>query len=153
MYIKLVKFINTLFMISACLVISACHFNSSYNNREVDKQDGEKVVSQFYELLKNKYYQKTYIYFDKRFFEVTDTQKLNKIYDISFEKLGDIESYSIERWETEAIVGTDPKINYQFLCNVKRTNYASKETITLLKEKGEIRIIGYHINSDGLFKK
>uniref|UniRef100_A0A0N4ZEB5 DM10 domain-containing protein n=1 Tax=Parastrongyloides trichosuri TaxID=131310 RepID=A0A0N4ZEB5_PARTI len=80
------------------------------------------------------------MFFDKRFFEVTDTQKLNEIYDISFEKLGDVESYDIEKWETQAIVGTDPKTNYVFILNVKRSNYASKETVMLLKEKDEVKI-------------
>lgn len=141
------------FVITICLFVSSCRFNSSYNNRESDKQDGEKVIVEFYELLKNKDYKQTYTFFDKRFFEVTDTQKLNEIYDISFEKLGDVESYDIEKWETQAIVGTDPKTNYVFLLNVRRSDFASKETITLLKEKGEIKIISYHVNSDGLFRK
>lgn len=141
------------FVITICLFVSSCRFNSTYNNRETDKQNGERVVTAFYELQKSKNYEETYRLFDKRFFEVTDTQKLNEIYDISFEKLGDVESYDIEKWETEAIVGTDPITNYVFLLNVKRSNYASKETVTLIKEKDEIKIISYHVNSDGLFKK
>jgi len=140
------------FSIPICFIIAGCHFNSTYNNREVDKQDGEKAVSEFYELLKNKNYKGTYTFFDKRFFEVIDTQKLNEIYEIAFEKLGSVESYDIEQWGTESVVGTDPKTNSQFLCNVKRSNFVSKETITLIKEKGEIKIISYHVNSDGFFR-
>lgn len=141
------------FVIVVCLTITGCHFNSTYNNREADKEEGEKVVTQFYELLKSKNYQETYKLFNKKFFDVTDTQKLNYMYDISFEKLGNIERFHIERWETQAIIGTDPQTDYLFLCEVKRTNFVSKETITLTKENDVIKIVGYLVNSDGFFQK
>lgn len=150
---RIINRLITIFIVPVCFLVTSCHFNSTYYNREADKKEGEKAVAQFYELLKNKDYKGTYKFFDRRFFEVTDTQKLNEIYDIAFEKLGNIESYDIERWETEAIVGTDSRVNYLFLCDVKRLNFASKETITLIKEKDEIKIISYHVNSDGFFRK
>ena len=153
MSVELLRVIRIFFVFSISLIFVSCRFNSSYINREEDKRDAEQAIAQFYELLKNQDYKGTYRLFDKRFFEVTDTQKLNEIYDISFEKLGDVESYNIEKWETQAIVGTDPKTNYVFLLNVRRSDFASKETITLLKEKGEIKIMGYHVNSDGFFQK
>jgi len=143
---------SVFFVITICLFVSSCRFNTSYNNREADKQDGEELIVEFYELLKNKEYNRTYTFFDKRFFEATDTQKLNEIYDISFEKLGDVESYDIEKWETQAVVGTDPKTNYVFQLNVKRSDFGSKETLTLIKEENEIKIIGYHVDSEGFFK-
>lgn len=140
------------YIIPICLTLFSCHFNSTYNNREADKQDGEKAIAVFYELLKSKSIEETYRLFDRRFFEVTDTQKLNEIYDISFSKLGNVESYDIEKWETQAVVGTDPKTNYVFLLNVKRSSYVSKETVTLQKENDEIKIISYHVNSDGFLR-
>lgn len=135
------------------LIITGCHFNSSYNNREEDKKDGEIVISEFYELLKNGDFKATYKLFDKRFFEITDTQKLNEIYNLSLEKLGEVESYEIEKWETEAIIGTDSRTNYVFLCDVKRSNFTSKESITLIKEKDEITILSYYVNSAGFLNK
>jgi len=136
-----------------CFSAISCHFNSTYENRDIDKEDGEKIVAQFYESLQSNDYKKTYIFFDKQFFEVTDTQKLNHIYDISFGKLGKIESYNIEEWQTTAIVGTDSKTNYRFVCNVKRSNFMSKETLIFLKESKGIKIISYHVNSEGFFEK
>lgn len=35
-------FINAMVVITADIIISACYFNSSYNNRAVDKRDGGK---------------------------------------------------------------------------------------------------------------
>lgn len=140
------------YIIPICLTFFSCHFNSTYNNREADKQDGEKAIAVFYELLKSKSIEDTYRLFDRRFFEVTDTQKLNEIYDISFSKLGNVESYDIEKWETQAVVGTDPKTNYVFLLKVRRSSYVSKETVTLQKENDEIKIISYHVNSEGFLR-
>ncbi|HTO16583.1 MAG TPA: hypothetical protein VLZ83_12490 [Edaphocola sp.] len=103
-----------IYTVIICLILMSCRFNSSYINREDDKRDGKQAISQFYELLKNQDYKGTYRLFDKRFFEVTDTQKLNEIYDISFEKLGNVKSYNIEKWETDAFVGANSKTNYVF---------------------------------------
>lgn len=154
MYLRVFKTSsNILSMVFICLLILGCHFNSVYNNRETDKQDGEKAVVAFYELIKSRSYEETYMLFDKSFFEVTDTQKLNEIYDISFKKLGNVESYRIEKWETQAVVGTSPKTNYVFQLNVKRSHYLSQETVILLKEKDDIKIVSYHVNSDGFFKR
>jgi hypothetical protein len=151
MEIRVLKIINGVFVIPICLFVVGCYFNSTYNNREIDRKHGEEVVAQFYELVKNKNYQEVYKYFSKRFFEVTDTQKLNYIFDIASEKLGDIESFNVERWETQAVVGTNPKTDYFFLCDVKRLNFVSKETFMLTKEKDEIKIIGYQVSSEQFF--
>lgn len=140
-------------LVVICLILTGCHFNSTFENRESDKKDGEQVIAEFYKLLKHEKYKETYVLFDERFFKVTDTQKLKEIYDISFEKLGNIQSCNIDRWETQAIIGTDSKTNYLFQCDVKRSNYASKETIRLIKDKAGIKILSYHVNSDGLFKR
>jgi len=151
MSVELLRVIRIFFVFSISLIFVSCRFNSSYINREEDRQDGEQAIADFYELLKNQDYKGTYGLFDKRFFEGTDTQKLNEIYYISYEKLGSVERYNIEKWETEAIVGANPKTNYAFLLNVKRSNYVSLETVTLLKGKDGLKIVGYHVNSDGLF--
>ncbi|MBL7718441.1 MAG: hypothetical protein JNL72_06375 [Flavipsychrobacter sp.] len=154
MYIR--RLFISLFFIAisqTCLFISSCHFNSSYINREEDRKDGEEIIDKFYGLLINENYKESYKLFDKRFFEVTDTQKLNNIYNLAFNDLGKVESYSIEKWETEDIVGTDARIKYLFQCSVKRSNFASKETLMLIKEKDGIKIISYNVNADTLSKK
>jgi hypothetical protein len=62
-------------------------------------------------LIKNRRYKETLVLFDKRFFEVTDTQKLMEIYSISFEKLGGIENFDVEKCETQAVLGTNSGVN------------------------------------------
>lgn len=146
--------VNRLFVILALgifLSISACHFNSSFNNRLEDKHEGEQVVEQFYESLKRNDFRNSYSFFSSNFFEVTDSQKLAYIFSITVEKLGKLESFSIDHWETEAVVGTDPGTNYLFVCEVKRSKFLSKETIRLSKKDGKVKIVGYQVNSDGFF--
>lgn len=150
---KKMKTILNVFPLVLFVMFVSCRFNSSYINREEDKREGEIVISEFYELLKNQDHKGTYKLFNKRFFEITDTQKLNEIYDISLEKLGEVESFEIAKWETEAIIGTNSRTNYVFLCDVKRSNFTSKETITLIKEKDEITILSYYVNSAGFLNK
>jgi hypothetical protein len=38
-----------------------------------------------------------------------------------------------------------------FSYEVKRSNFTSKEEFTMTKENGEIKILGYRVNSDGFF--
>lgn len=57
---RIINRLITIFIVPVCFLVTSCHFNSTYNNREADKKEGEKAVAQFYELLKNKDYKGTY---------------------------------------------------------------------------------------------
>lgn len=139
--------------IAGCIGMTSCHVNSTYQNRDEDRREGEKVISELYDFIEKGNYDEAYKLFDKKFFDVTDTQKLNRIFEVSQNRLGKIKSYTLENWQTEAIVGTDPKTNYFFVCIVKRSNFDSKETVILEKVKSTIKILGYNVNSDGFFER
>jgi len=140
-------------IISICLFFSiGCHFNSTYDNLEKDRKSAEVITNKFYSLLKDRNYTATYQLFSEQFFAATDTQKLNNIYEVTYEKLGPIDSISLEKWQTQDIRGTDSRTDYAFLYKVKHKNYNSEESIVLTKENGAIKIIGYHVNSDGFFQ-
>ena len=134
------------------LTLIGCSINSTYYNRENDREDGVKVVVKFYHLLGDMKYQETYQLFDESFFKVTDTQTLRKLYDITFDKLGKPEGCDLQKWKTQAIVGSNPQTDYEFVCIVKRSKYPSRETITLKKVNEEIKIVRYSVNSDQLLK-
>lgn len=125
--------------------LCSCHYNSTYNNREEDKIEGEKVIENFYHLLKNEDYSLTYKLYSPRFFEVTDTQKLQNFYKITLDSFGSIDNFQIANWQTQKVVGTDTKTDYLFICKVNRSNASCKESIALTKENGEIKITGYHV--------
>lgn len=138
-------------LLLAFLVLQSCHFNSSFTNREEDKIDGEKVTNEFYTLMKGKEYSAAYSLFSKKFFEATDTGKLNNIFTASENKLGSIDTISLENWQTVTVKGSDPKSEYLFSYEVKRKHFSSKEEFTMTKEGGKIKIVGYRVNSDGFF--
>jgi len=135
----------------AALALSSCHFNSSYVNREEDKADGEKVTRKLYDLLKGKRYTEAYSLFSPEFYKVTDTGKLRDMFIASEEKLGSVQSLTLENWNTVSVKGTDNRSEYRYVYTVRRANYASKEDISLRKEDGDIKILGYQVNSDGFF--
>jgi len=134
---------------SVSYLFFSCRFNSTFINREQDKDDAEKITNQFYDFLKANEYSKTYSLFSNSFFEVTDTTKLKNMYTTMHEKLGFIENISLDKWETKIVRGTDAKSIYVLQYFVKRKNFDSRETITLTKENEQIEIYGYKVNSDG----
>lgn len=102
-HIKMSKYLTKSLFFIAIFFIIGCHFSAIYNNRQEDKNDAEKIIDKFYSLQEKLNYNETYKLFSTRFFAITDTQKLNNLYDTVNTKLGIITDFSIERWETQAI--------------------------------------------------
>lgn len=90
----------------------SCNFNATYNSREADRDDAEKVADAFYRLLNAEKFNDTYRLFSPRFFSVTDTPKLYNIYTATVRKLGPITDRNLENWESRVIKGTRPGADY-----------------------------------------
>ncbi len=132
--------------------LSSCNFNNHYTNRPLDKEQVESVTTKFYYLLRDKKYKETHSLFSPRFLEVTDTSKINKIFQASDEELGEIKDQILETCETNVVEGSNPISEYLLVYDVKRTKFNSKETIHLEKENGVIKILSYNVQSDGFFE-
>jgi len=143
----------TFFLCLICFSFTGCHFNSRNINSDEDKNDAEKITKEFYDLLKKADYVKTYKLFGKNFFVATDTSKLNDLFITTNEKLGPIESMELGEWETIVVTGTDAKSDYALQYIVKHEKFEAKETFRLTKENGQIKIVGYNVNSDGFFAR
>lgn len=76
--------------------------------------------------------------------------KVEKMLQSLTEKLGTIDNIQLDHWETQVTTGTNPNSNYALYFVVNRSKYLSKETFSLMKENGEIKINGYNVVSDGL---
>jgi len=127
----------------------SCHLNSTLKNREKDKIEGQKVVEKFYKMVKDKKYKETYSLIGSQWFALMDTPEINNMYHRLSNKLGEIENYQLNQWETLVRVGTDDTAIYTYLYAVKREKFSSEEQFQLVKENNEIKIIGYHVNSQG----
>ena len=141
---------QTLLILLISIFISSCTFNSSYVDRDVDRQEAERVTVKFFYLLRDKKFNETHSLFSPRFLEVTNKEKINQIFQTSEERLGSIKDQILESWNTNIVKGTNSKSEYLLVYKVKRTKFDSKEKIRLEKENDTIKILYYNIESEGL---
>src|ERR1700743_1402067 len=135
-------------------IIHGCTYSASYLNRDQDKQEGKKVTDQLFDDLKNKNYDATFGLFSKKFFDVTPKDKLKNIFTFTQDKLGDLKSSEVFKWQTKIITGTNPSSDYEFLFKNRYQKYPAEVDIILAKDSGgKVKIISYRINSDGFFAK
>ncbi|PWS30810.1 hypothetical protein [Pedobacter paludis] len=142
----------SLALLSLLFALSSCNFNSTYLNREEDKNEAQKVADSFYKLLQKNEFQKINPFLSEQFKAVTSSEKLNDYLRGALNKLGEIKSEKLDHWESKIVKGTNPSAIYVLYYIVERTKYNSKETVTLVGENNQIKIQGYNVNSDGLFK-
>jgi len=134
-------------------ILNSCSFNSSVSNRKSDEADGEKVTDQFFKLIKDKKYDETYKLFSNKFWTITTKDKMAAIFQMTQNKLGDLQSIKIYKWETKVVNGTNPSAAYAFAYKNKYSKYDAIETLRLAREgNGSIKIFSYSINSKGFFK-
>lgn len=97
------------------MILTSCHFNSQYINREEDKVAAEKVTSKLFEACKKQNYESTLKFYSDKFFEVTNGEKIIDIYTATHEKLGNLLEINLELWETRRVEGSNPSADY-LLC-------------------------------------
>ena len=141
---------QTLLILLISIFISSCTFNSSYVDRDVDRQEAERVTVKFFYLLRDKKFNETHSLFSPRFLQVTNKEKINQIFQTSEERLGSIKDQILESWNTNNVKGTNYKSEYFLVYKVKRTKFDTKERIRLEKENDTIKILYYNIESEGL---
>lgn len=129
------------------LMIS-CHFTSSSSNLESDRDEADLVIEELYDYLEEEEYDKAEKLFSEKFFEVTDRERLRKIFEVTRKKGGKIISNEIVDWKTFVVKGTDPKAEYRLIYKVKRDSATTNEDFGLMKEGNKIKIVGYHVTFD-----
>lgn len=146
---------KTLFIAFAlCMFASACTFTTTRLNREEDKAAAENVAKKFFGYLKSKDYDATLKLCSDSLWVNTTKENLKNVYTYSDDKLGDLKSDSLVKWQTKVVSGTDPWARYELIYKNHYQNGPADVDILLTKESnGEIRILGYHINSALFLKK
>lgn len=141
-------------IIALCSILASCQFNMTYNNRQIDKEAAEKVTNLLLINLEGKNYTAADTLFSKDFYKTTSRKKLNDIFTMTVDKLGDIQVTNLANWQTKVVSGTDSYGEYAFLYNTRYQYYSGQVTIHLIKDPdGKIRVIGYHVKSDGFDDK
>ena len=136
------------------IVFVGCVYSMTYNDREEDKAEAEKVTNQLFTYLKSKNYDATYSLYSDSLWVYTSKEKMKKIYTYSDDKLANLQSTSIEKWQTRVITGTSPSGVYEFLYKNKYEKDTAEVHLILIKEHdGKIRIKSYYINSQAFLAK
>jgi hypothetical protein len=145
-----------LLLIICCtaLMLVACNFNTHWNNREEDKAEAEQVMNAFYALQQSDRFRETIPFYSDRFLEVTDTAWILNIYKSRDENLGPMESKELAACQTLIIKGSKPSSQYLLVYTVRHQKFDAREEFRLEKEAdGQIRIMAYNLQSDGLLQE
>ncbi|HZX57630.1 MAG TPA: hypothetical protein VFE54_02855 [Mucilaginibacter sp.] len=140
-------------LMTVVVLITACVYTSTRTNSDEDKAAAQKVVSKLFELLKSKNYDATYSLFSDSLWVNTKKEKLKDLFIYSYNKLGDMQSDSLAQWQTQVVSGTTYSAKYQFIYKNRFQKGTAEVNILLIGEKGKVKILGYHINSDQFLAK
>lgn len=143
-----------LYFILISFLLISCSFNQTFSNREEDKKEAEEISKKFFwELKYGGNLDTIYNLFGNKFFEVTDKEKLLQIINTTQNDIGRVEEYSLVKWETLIVKGSNAKSVYLLVYDVKRGTSKTEETFSMEKDKnGDIKIVGYKVNHDLLNK-
>ncbi len=121
-------------------------FNSSKENIG----DAQGVADQFYSSIIAKDYDSVAKLYHPKLLEVTNRTEMDRLLQAFNTKLGDIQSYVLINYNAKSFTSGQSQIVLFYAVN--RTNYNSKETISLYKEDSShsLLIVGYHVSSTGL---
>ncbi len=117
-----------------------------------DKSVAENVVKNYFELIKDKNFEKTLTLYSKQFFEKTKKEDWLQILKNINGKLGDLQKYELIRWNINKRVGTGSGTYFSLQYQVTYSKYPANESFTIFKKRrgSELRIVGHFINSQGL---
>jgi len=139
-------------LIISVLFITACNFNSTYLNEESEKEQAEKVISQFHSEIVKKKFDDAETLFSKEFVKTTGSKKLLSVFLRTDSILGNFNSSKLVDWKTQRVVGSNPSTHYLLVFESKYKKFNAIETFSLIRENDTVKILGYNVNSDGFFK-
>lgn len=122
-----------------------------------DREAQARQVAEAYFLaVKEKDVDRAMNFYAKRFFETRSPEGWKRDLRLIAERLGALESYALKssRWRTDFVPpdsGRYVTLNY----DVKYRSHGARETVTLHRPfvRGEFRIIGHEISSEGFLKE
>jgi len=141
------------FTASLISLLMSCSFDKTYENREEDKNDAQKITKKFYNFMQEGNSEGVFKLFSNNFFQVTSKEKLSRVINKTENEYGKIQSDSLSNWRTHISEGSNPVSKYEMTYQVKRETGKTQEVITLQKENDTIRIIGYRIDFDIVSQK
>jgi len=136
---------NIILLSILTIVFAGCNFNTTSTNNEYDRKDAEKITNKFYHYLDMNDFKKAETLFSEKFFEVTDRDQLQKIFEKTVEDCGTLTNFELQDWNTLVVKGSNPKSEYVLLYKVSRKKKDTMERVSMMKENDSIKIVGYHL--------
>ncbi|UCC94774.1 MAG: DUF4019 domain-containing protein [Candidatus Omnitrophota bacterium] len=114
----------------------------------------ENLAAIYYESIKAKNFDKAQELCGPQFFQRTSREDFLQLLQTINKKLGNLQSYKLAGFHVRKQIGI-PSGNYYILqYKVTYSKYSAAEVLTLFKPSGgEIKILGYNVNSEGFFKE
>lgn len=134
-----------LLSIVTLLLLVGCSYNRTYQNRKSDQNEAEEITKKFYYALTYGNPADADKLFSAKFFEATPKDKLAAFIDKSKNDDGKITEYELKDSQTLVVEGTNAKSEYILKYDVKREKNPTIETISMIKENGVIKIVGYNV--------
>lgn len=100
---------NIILLSILTIVFAGCNFNTTSTNNEYDRKDAEKITNKFYHYLDMNDFKKAETLFSEKFFEVTDRDQLQKIFEKTVEDCGTLTNFELQDWNTLVVKGSNPK--------------------------------------------
>jgi len=130
------------------LFLVGCNVNTVHPNEISDKEDAEKIAEQLFSSLEQNNFLEAQDLFSDRFFEVTPRDSLNSIFE-RVKTLGKFKHRTLADWNTFRITGSNPKAEYTLNYVTEYSLFPAQEIIKMEREDSLIKIISYHVYSDG----
>jgi len=135
-----------------CLILISCQFNGTNINEEQVKRDAVAVTDKLYEYIEKDNYAAADRLFSKGMFKTTNKDSLNAFLKRNKEVLGIFKSRVLSNWGSRTVTGTNPVTECKLVYTSGYTKYDAVETISLVKEDGVMKILGYHVDSKAYLK-
>ena len=139
-----------IFLVFTSVLLTSCNFNAnaSYENETKEKENAESVSALlYYNTGKNNFNEAINLFSDS-IYDASKKDALKQFLEEKKQTLGEFKDYSLVDWKTIRVTGTNPKTEYLLIYNVIYANYNAKESISLIKEKGKVKIVGYNVNKE-----
>ncbi len=148
------SFQSKLVLLLLVLFFTACSLNATYNNREDDKAEAEQVTAKLFLDLQTKNYAAADTLFSKDFYKITSKDKLNEVFKVTQEKLGDLGDTNLTDWKTRVVSGADASADYAFFFGNTYKKAIGQVAIRLHKDPdNKIRIVYYTVKSDAFVSR
>jgi hypothetical protein len=114
-----------------------------------DKEAAERTMNSVFECIRDRDYESALQYYSIEFFGETPEDQWTDILETINEKLGDLQSWDLDRWKTTRMTGTKCGTYVDMTYRTQYSKYDAVETVTLKKSGSAFKVLGHNINSEG----